>query len=33
MFAGRTACRMAVESFRQKKYLAWDARRERPIPA
>ena len=32
-YYGVVACRMAVESFRQKKYLAWDARRERPIPA
>jgi predicted dehydrogenase len=30
-YYGLTACLMAVESYRQRKYLAWDASRERPV--
>ena len=30
-YYGVVACLMAVQSFRQKKYLAWDARRERVV--
>ncbi len=32
-YYGVVACRMAVESFRSHKYLAWDARRERVLEA
>jgi len=32
-FYGLVACLMGVESYRQKKYMAWDARRQRAAPA
>ena len=32
-YYGVVACLMAVDSYRQKKYLAWDARRERAVNA
>ena len=32
-FHGMLACRMAVESLRRKKYLAWDPRREKVVKA
>jgi predicted dehydrogenase len=32
-YYGLVPCLMGVESFRQKKYLAWDAQRERVKPA
>ena len=32
-FHGMLACRMAVESLRKKKYLAWDKRREKVVKA
>ncbi|MBI3665595.1 MAG: Gfo/Idh/MocA family oxidoreductase [Acidobacteria bacterium] len=32
-YYGAVACLMGVESYRQKKYLKWDARRERAVPA
>jgi predicted dehydrogenase len=32
-YYGVVACLMAVESYREKKYLAWDARRERVVEA
>ncbi len=32
-YYGLVPCLMAVESYRQKKYLAWDARRERAVVA
>ena len=32
-YYGVVPCLMAVESYRRKKYMAWDARRERPVPA
>jgi predicted dehydrogenase len=32
-YYGLVACLMAVESYRHKKYLAWDARRERVVMA
>ena len=32
-YYGLVACLMAVESYRQRKYLAWDAHRERPVEA
>jgi len=30
-YYGVVACRMAVESFRKKKYMAWDAKREKEV--
>jgi hypothetical protein len=32
-YYGTVACLMAVESYRQRKYLAWDAGRERAVEA
>ncbi len=32
-YYGTVACLMAVESYRQRKYLAWDSRRERAVEA
>ena len=32
-FNGMLACRMAVESLRKKKYLAWDPRRQKVVKA
>ena len=32
-FHGMLACRMAVESLRKKKYLAWDPRRQKVVKA
>ena len=32
-FHGMLACRMAVDSLRTKRYLAWDARREKVVKA
>jgi hypothetical protein len=32
-FYGMLACRMAVDSYRKKQYLAWDPRREKVVKA
>jgi predicted dehydrogenase len=32
-FYGMLACRMAVDSYRRKEYLAWDPRREKVVKA